>query len=89
MVKLSGYLKCKNSEEVESIKNHLPEHIRLSRAETGCHSFAVIETENPLIWKVEEAFVDKSSFEAHQQRTKASVWGKATASIAREYTVSK
>lgn len=66
---------------------HLPEHIRLTRAEPGCLSFEVSPTINPLVWQVDEQFQDDASFLAHQQRVAASEWGRATASIERRYEI--
>lgn len=71
------------------VRKYLPEHKRLTRQETGCLSFGVTETSNPLIWKVEEIFTDQQTFDTHQKRTKASVWGQQTSTIAREYEISE
>lgn len=53
-VRLSGFLRCASMEDVELVVRHLPEHIRLTRAEPGCLSFEVSQTDDPLIWRVEE-----------------------------------
>ncbi|MCA8931022.1 MAG: antibiotic biosynthesis monooxygenase, partial [Rhodospirillaceae bacterium] len=74
--------------EVEVVKSCLPEHVRLTRAEPGCVSFDVTETDDPLVWNVEECFLDRAAFEFHQHRTRASAWWVATAEIAREFRVS-
>jgi quinol monooxygenase YgiN len=87
MVQLSGHVICKNEQESDLIAKYLPEHIRQSRAEPGCLSFEVQQTENPLIWSVEEAFTDQTAFDAHQTRTKASPWFAATGHIRREYRI--
>ena len=65
----------------------LPDHLRLSRAEPGCLTFAVTPTADPLIWQVDETFADRAAFEAHQARSRASEWGRASAHIPRHYTV--
>ncbi|MGM3174093.1 putative quinol monooxygenase [Dickeya lacustris] len=87
MIKLTGRLVCSSVEEAARVRQYLPEHQRLTKEETGCLSFEVTETTNPLIWKVEELFTDQATFDAHQQRTRASVWGTETRAIAREYEI--
>lgn len=87
MIRLSGKLICKNLEESESISRFLPEHILLTKNEPGCVAFEVKQTADPLVWTVEELFVDQKSFEAHQERTKKSRWGVETGSIQRQYEI--
>lgn len=65
----------------------MPEPIRLSRAEPGCIFLAVTPSADAAVGQVEERFVDRAAFDAHQRRTQNSVWGQATAGIAREYQV--
>jgi quinol monooxygenase YgiN len=69
IVRLRGVLRCTSMAEVEIVRQHLPEHTRLTRAEAGCLSFDVVQTDDPLIWRVEEAFVDMAAFQAHVQRS--------------------
>ena len=88
MIRLCGQLICQTSEQTARVAHHLPEHTRLSRAEAGCIRFDVRQTDDPLIWQVDETFTDRAAFDAHQQRTRASVWWAATADIRREFTVS-
>ena len=87
MVRLSGHVICTDEQEADLLAAHLPEHIRLSRGEPGCLSFEVLQTENPLIWSVEESFTDQAAFDAHQSRTKASPWFAATGHIRRDYQI--
>ncbi|WP_183905085.1 putative quinol monooxygenase [Rhizobium sp. BK008] len=87
-VRLSGQLICTSLDEVDIVQKYLPEHIRLTRSEPGCLSFDVRQTEDPMIWDVEERFTDRLAFEAHQIRTKGSAWGAATSAIRREYEIS-
>lgn len=54
MIKLTGRLVCKSAEEANLVRQYLPEHKELTREETGCVSFEVTETADPMIWKVEE-----------------------------------
>lgn len=86
-VRLTGRLICASEAECAIVRHYLPEHIRLTRAEPGCISFEVIETENPLIWSVEERFVDRAAFDFHQARTKTSQWAAETAAIRRDYRI--
>jgi len=84
-VHLTGQLRCASRHEADLVRRHLPEHLRLTRAEPGCLAFDVAPTDDPLVWRVEEAFADRAAFRAHQRRTRASAWWTATATIAREY----
>ena len=86
-VRLSGRLLCASTGEADAVRRHLPEHVRLTRAEPGCLSFEVTPTDDPLAWRVEERFTDRAAFDAHQRRTRASAWGAATAAIRRDYEV--
>ncbi|MDX7986956.1 antibiotic biosynthesis monooxygenase [Xenorhabdus sp. 12] len=89
MIKLTGRLICKSAEESELVRQYLSEHKKLTAEETGCLSFEVTATEDPLIWIVEELFTDKDAFDTHQKRTRASIWGKKTSTIVREYEISE
>ncbi|MCP2040573.1 quinol monooxygenase YgiN [Neisseria sp. HSC-16F19] len=86
-VQLNGFLVCKNSIELATVQQHLPQHIALTRAEAGCIAFAVTPTADPMVWQVAETFADSAAFHAHQQRVRGSDWGRATAGIERRYTI--
>ena len=86
-VTLSGELVCSRASEAETVAEHLPHHIELTRAEEGCLFFDVTQSEDPLVWRVEERFRDAGAFRAHQERVAASEWGRETAGIERRYTV--
>lgn len=86
IVTLSGQLVCSSPEEVELVQRLLPEHVELTRAEPGCLRFDVVRTDDPLVWQVDELFVDQSSFADHQRRVADSAWGRATGGIKRRYT---
>ena len=88
-VRLSGFLNCASAEDVETVKRYLPDHIRLTKAEQGCISFEVSQTDDPLVWHVEELFADRAAFDFHQQRTRSSEWFAATSSIPRDYEISE
>lgn len=85
MICLSGKLICTDEQELAIVLRHLPEHIRLSRAEPGCLSFEVRQSDDPLIWLVEESFVSQEAYDAHQTRTRASAWFAASGHIRRAY----
>ncbi|PID48121.1 MAG: antibiotic biosynthesis monooxygenase [Proteobacteria bacterium] len=58
--------------------------------EEGCLSFGVAQnSENPFKFDVYEEFKDKVSFEHHQERVKASKWGKITQNATRYYNIFK
>ncbi|EEW25957.1 putative quinol monooxygenase [Rhodobacter ferrooxidans] len=86
-VRLSGQLICANDAEVAVVSQHLPEHIRLTRAEPGCLSFSVTQTADPRVFLVAEAFANRDSFAAHQSRTGTSAWFAATAHIRRDFDI--
>lgn len=82
---LEGYLRCRTPQQAARVRAHLPDHIRLTRAEAGCVSFNVVPTHDPLVWRVDEEFTDSVAFEAHQTRTKASPWAGATKDVPRAF----
>lgn len=86
-IRLTGQLICQDTNEAAIVEESLPQHIMLTLAEPGCISFEVKCSINPLVWDVAEVFKDAESFNLHQARVKASNWGRATASIKREYAV--
>jgi quinol monooxygenase YgiN len=87
VIRLTGTLTCAPA-EVETVRAALPEHIRLSRAEPGCLAFDVTETA-PGEFSVSERFVDRSAFDAHQTRTRASDWWRVTAYMHRHFEISE
>ena len=87
MMTLTGELICTDVQHLAIVETHLPQHIRLSRAEPGCLSFDVTQTADPMIWQVDETFVDQTAFDAHQTRTRASEWFAATSHIQRAFQI--
>ncbi|WP_368188080.1 putative quinol monooxygenase [Aestuariibius sp. HNIBRBA575] len=86
-VHLNGYILVPQ-DRLNDIRAALVDHIRLTRQEPGCISFNV--DENPDIpgrFDVAEEFTDADSFAAHQTRVKASDWGRISAGIERDYTI--
>ena len=88
MITVTGQLICVSAADVDLVQRLLPDHIRLSRDEPGCLSFDVVQTADPLIWQLDETFVDRTAFEAHQVRTRTSRWFKATAQLKRKFHIS-
>jgi quinol monooxygenase YgiN len=86
-VVFTGRLLCANEDEACVVRRHLDRHLELTRAEAGCLSFHVEPTRDPLVWSVSERFADQRSFDAHQERVRASEWGRVTAGITREYVI--
>ncbi len=85
MITVTGTLTCATAEEAGIVRALLPDHIRLSRREPGCLSFDVTATDDPLVWRLHETFTDRAALEAHQARTRASAWFRATAHLARDF----
>lgn len=81
---LTGRLVCADVAQMMVVMDHLPSHIAATRAEAGCLFFDVRQSDDPLIWTVEEAFADAAAFDAHQKRS--GHWAKASAEITRDYT---
>ena len=87
VIRLTGTLSCATPEDAALVGRLLPDHIRLSRASAGCLSFTVLPQEDGLTWAVDETFADRAAFQAHQARTVASDWGRATAHLPRSYQI--
>ena len=87
MIRLKGHLICLSEDEAKTVRVHLADHIRMSRAEPGCLSFDVTQTDDPLIWDVQESFRTRDDFDAHQTRTRASPWFEATRHILRDFRI--
>lgn len=87
MIRLKGQLRCLTAEDAAAVAAHAPEHIRLSRAETGCLSFDLAQTDDPMVWEVMESFRDRAAFDAHQTRTRASAWFAATKGCLRDFRI--
>ncbi|EJB5285464.1 antibiotic biosynthesis monooxygenase [Vibrio vulnificus] len=86
-VTLKGFILVSES-ELELVKSELVNHKRLTLEESGCITFSVIQNaENALRFDVYEEFTDKVAFEQHQERVKASHWGKVTVNVERHYEV--
>lgn len=84
---LHGYIDVPN-DRLETVKSALPEHVALTRAETGCINFEVVQCDKVHgRFIVSEIFLDQAAFDAHQERTRSSDWFKTTRGIPREYSI--
>ncbi|NET38760.1 MAG: antibiotic biosynthesis monooxygenase [Cyanothece sp. SIO1E1] len=60
--------------DLEIVKSELPNHIRLTREESGCISFRVTQSKSdPTRFNVAEEFKSRYAFEQHQLRVKSSI----------------
>lgn len=82
----TGRLICDSLAQMMTVLSHLPDHVTLSRAEPGCLRFDLAQSDDPMIWTLDELFADDAAFAAHQARTKASDWGRASGDIRRDIT---
>lgn len=80
----SGHITCADPGQLMALLMHVEAHVAASRAEPGCLHFEIAQTDDPLVWRVEELFRDAAALAAHRQRTAASPWAAATAGIARD-----
>lgn len=86
-VTLSGYVLAA-PEDLHAVLKALPEHVRLTRAETGCLVFNVTQdSTNPLRFTVYEEFTDQAAFKAHQERIKGTAWRAASQNMSRHYDI--
>ena len=89
-VHLTGRLICETPAELTIVETYLPDHIRLTRQEPGCEMFEVARSAtDPMVWEVNERFASQEAFDAHQARGAASVWGRESAGIKRDFTITR
>ncbi|MFY8349246.1 putative quinol monooxygenase [Pseudoalteromonas sp. SSM20] len=75
-------------QELVVVKNELATHIELTRQETGCIKFEVVQDKFQLNkFTVYEEFMDQKSFDNHQLRVKSSAWGKVSRNVERHYQI--
>lgn len=73
---------------LDAVRAALPMHIALTRAEEGCITFDVVESDTvPGRFMVAEIFVDQAAFDAHQVRARGSEWFKVTEGIERHFAI--
>lgn len=83
-VALSGRLICADLDQLKIVLDHVPAHIAASRAEPGCLFFDIAQTDDPLVWQVEELYTDEAALTAHKARTIASLWAEKSAALTRD-----
>ena len=88
-IHLTGRLICADEAEARIVRDHIDEHIRLTREEPGCERFDVAQTDDPLVFQIDETFTSRADFEAHQERAKSSTWGTVSAGIRRDFQVTE
>jgi quinol monooxygenase YgiN len=87
VIRLTGHLDVPPGRRA-AVAAALPDHIRLTRAEPGCLSFEV--TPDGSVdgrFVVCERFASRADFDAHQDRTRRSDWGRITAGLVRDYVI--
>lgn len=87
MIRLSGRLVCVTEDERLAVLRHRAAHEAATRAEPGCLTFSIDDTDDPMVFDVMESFRDRAAFDAHQARTRDSAWFAATRSILRDFRV--
>lgn len=87
MIRLRGQLRCMTEDEAILVRSHMHEHMRLTRAEPGCLTFEISASDDPLTFEVMESFRDRAAFDAHQTRTRDSLWFEKTRHILRDFVV--
>ncbi len=86
-VVLKGFIKVPQ-EDLATVLKELPNHIALTRKESGCVVFNVAQVEgDDHTFNVYEEFNDKASFEQHQKRVRTSKWGSITRNVQRHYEI--
>ncbi|RPE71379.1 quinol monooxygenase YgiN [Pacificibacter maritimus] len=82
---LTGTMRCAQN-EIEDVLSMMAKHIRLSQAEAGCLTFELWQDDlDPRTFHVSEVFRSEAAFEAHQERTRTSDWGRVTSHMARDF----
>ena len=89
MIRLTGTLICATLDDLVIVQTYLPDHICLSRAEPGCLSFDVTQSGDPLVWKLDESYIDGPAFEVHQTRNRASIWWQKSQGLIRDFQITE
>ena len=89
IVQLKGYIEFEEHELADVLKE-LPNHIALTRQETGCLKFEVEQDKiNKRKFRVLEEFTSPSAFDHHQSRVQNSKWGLISQKALRKYQISE
>lgn len=87
MIRLSGRLVCMTDTERDAVRTHRAAYLAATRAESGCLTVSIDDTDDPMIFDMAECFRDRATFDAHQIRTRDSAWFAATRGILRDFRV--
>ncbi len=86
---LEGYIEVPK-EDLETVIQELPVHIKLTRQESGCILFEVKrDDEMPNRLNVYEEFENQEAFDFHQRRVKESHWYRITQNVKRNYNIKR
>ncbi len=86
-IALTGTLICQPADRA-MVEALLPEHLRLTREEPEYLLFQIVADRcDPCRFFVAERFTDQAAFAAHQVRSKASAWGRATTHLHRAFQI--
>ena len=86
-VVLSGHILV-SAEDLNAVREALPIHTELTRAEPGCLVFRVEEDPKQIgKFEVYEEFDSRESFQKHQERVRESDWGTVSKNAERFYSV--
>ncbi|MDI3324061.1 antibiotic biosynthesis monooxygenase [Pontibacterium granulatum] len=88
-VVLEGHILVPDA-DLATVTDALETHILLTQQEKGCLVFHVTQNaQNPNRFEVYEEFVNRESFERHQQRVRHSAWGTVSINVERHYQVTE
>ena len=86
---LEGYIEVPEN-ELDSVLEELPTHVRLTENEPGCICFNVVQRQDePRVFDVYEEFESQEAFDLHQSRVKTSAWGTVTVNVSRNYEITE
>lgn len=86
-VTLEGYIIVPDS-DLDRVQAELPNHIALTRRESGCLVFNVNQDQdNKNRFNVYEEFKDRESFDNHEVRAADSKWATITKNVQRFYEI--
>ena len=86
LVRLTGRLICADTAQMLLALDLLTEHVALSRAEPGNLRFDLAQSDDPMIWELDELYADEDAFQAHRARLVGSRWGRESHGIQRDFT---
>ena len=85
LLEISGYLRCADIGQLMRALDLLPEHAELSRAEPGNLRFDLAQTDDPMVFALNELYAGSEAFEAHRTRLQGARWGAESHGIVREF----